>query len=419
MPVSRCLAAALACLWLALAGCAGPVAPDLVITNARVFTNDPARPWAEAVAMKGQRVVAIGTAGEALAGRGPATRVVDAAGRVVVPGFNDARVDLPLDPPTPAALAALDRAAIMRGVTSLQVVAGGPMRSLVVAAQQATRQARWRLIRSPMDGERPQDEEPYLPPQPGERLFASGVSWTLGPWWAGRRSAEPQRLNTILQWAYGAEDPVVVALRGDLSEGGVGEVSGGEELRSYLTALRGIGVTEVWHRKRPRLDLYGRVPLDPRAGSSGGAPISNVLALLDEIRKAGVVVTVVPRVPADRHFEKDTADFAEPFEYERAGVRVALGSGSGGGRSLIAALADVRDIGDRSREATVTAATLGGAYAEKRERDKGWLGPGTLADLAVLSDDIFTAPDFRLDAITSLLTVVGGTIVYDAGVLPQ
>ncbi len=416
MTASRCLA--LAVLVLALPGCAGPVAPELVILNARVFTNDTARPWAEAVAVKGDRVIGVGTSAEVKASAGPATRVIDAGGRLLVPGFNDARVDLPIEPPPPAGLSALDRAAVTRGVTSLQVVAGGPMRSLVVAAQQAQRQARWRLIRSPMDGERPQDEEPYLPPQPGERLFASGVSWTLGPWWTGRRAAEPRQLTTIVKWAYGAEDPVIVAFRGDLSEGGVGEVAGGEELRAYLTALRGIGVTEVWRRKRPRLDLYGRVPVDRRAGSPGFPPITNVLAaVLEDVRQAGVVVTVVPRMPADRHFEKDIADFAEPFEYERAGVRVALGSGAG--RSLIAAIADVRDIGDRSREATVTAATLGSAYAEKRERDKGWLGPGTLADLAVLSDDIFTVPAYRFDAITSVLTLVGGTIVYDPGVLTK
>ena len=100
MSVSRCLAAALACLGFALAGCAGPVAPDLVITHARVFTNDPARPWAEAVAMKGERVVAVGTTTEALAAKGPSTRVVDAGGRVVVPGFNDAHVHVEVAPET-------------------------------------------------------------------------------------------------------------------------------------------------------------------------------------------------------------------------------------------------------------------------------------------------------------------------------
>jgi predicted amidohydrolase YtcJ len=72
-----------------------------------------------------------------------------------------------------------------------------------------------------------------------------------------------------------------------------------------------------------------------------------------------------------------------------------------------------------TREEAVRAMTWGSAYAEKRERDKGWLGPGTLADVAVLSDDIFTVPADRLPGLTSVLTVVGGTIVYDAGVLTK
>jgi len=131
----------------------------------------------------------------------------------------------------------------------------------------------------------------------------------------------------------------------------------------------------------------------------------------------GIVVTVVPRRPEDRHFEKDTADLAEPFEFQAADVAVALGSGWN--RSLFSAMADVQDIGERAREATVVAATLGSAFAEKAERDKGWLGPGTLADIAVLSDDIFTVPAERLPAITSVLTLVGGTIVHDSGVLTR
>ena len=56
-------------------------------------------------------------------------------------------------------------------------------------------------------------------------------------------------------------------------------------------------------------------------------------------------------------------------------------------------------------------------FAESAERDKGWLGVGALADLAVLSDDVFTVPADRVPAITSVLTVLGGAIVYDPGIL--
>jgi hypothetical protein len=69
-------------------------AADLVVTNARVWTVDTARPEAEAVAIRGDRIVAVGGSSEIDAWRGPATVVIDAAGRRVLPGFNDAHIHL-------------------------------------------------------------------------------------------------------------------------------------------------------------------------------------------------------------------------------------------------------------------------------------------------------------------------------------
>ena len=65
---------------------------DLVIFNARVRTLDPARPVAEAVAVHAGRITHVGTSAEARALAGPKTRVVDAGGALVLPGFNDAHV---------------------------------------------------------------------------------------------------------------------------------------------------------------------------------------------------------------------------------------------------------------------------------------------------------------------------------------
>jgi predicted amidohydrolase YtcJ len=65
----------------------------------------------------------------------------------------------------------------------------------------------------------------------------------------------------------------------------------------------------------------------------------------------------------------------------------------------------------------VRAYTSGSAHAELAEHRKGVLAPGRLADLAVLSQDIFTASPFALPATTSVLTIVGGEVVWDAGVL--
>src|SRR5579862_562173 len=67
-------------------------AADLIITNAKVYTVDKQQPRAEAVAVLGERIAAVGSASAIDAWRGPGTRVIDAGGRVVLPGFNDAHV---------------------------------------------------------------------------------------------------------------------------------------------------------------------------------------------------------------------------------------------------------------------------------------------------------------------------------------
>lgn len=69
-----------------------PLAPDFIILNAAVRTMDGAKPTAEAIAVSGNRIAAVGTSAELRAFAGPKTRIVDAGGRSVLPGFNDAHV---------------------------------------------------------------------------------------------------------------------------------------------------------------------------------------------------------------------------------------------------------------------------------------------------------------------------------------
>jgi predicted amidohydrolase YtcJ len=65
---------------------------DLCIVGAPVYTADPARPWADAVAVRAGRVAAVGPEREVAALRGPATRVLALDGGLVLPGFADAHV---------------------------------------------------------------------------------------------------------------------------------------------------------------------------------------------------------------------------------------------------------------------------------------------------------------------------------------
>jgi len=65
---------------------------DLVLTGGHVHTVDPGLPRAEAVAVGGERIVAVGSAADVADWIGPRTRVVDLAGRLLLPGFQDAHV---------------------------------------------------------------------------------------------------------------------------------------------------------------------------------------------------------------------------------------------------------------------------------------------------------------------------------------
>jgi hypothetical protein len=62
---------------------------DLALLGGSVWTGDDARPWAEAVAVRGEKIVAVGTSKDIRRLVGPGTRVIDLAGALVVPGFID------------------------------------------------------------------------------------------------------------------------------------------------------------------------------------------------------------------------------------------------------------------------------------------------------------------------------------------
>lgn len=83
--------ASLTLLSASLTGQSKPAA-DMIVTNAKIWTADKVRPQAEAFAVVGDRIVAVGSAAEMDAWHGPQTKVVDAQGRLVLPGFDDAHV---------------------------------------------------------------------------------------------------------------------------------------------------------------------------------------------------------------------------------------------------------------------------------------------------------------------------------------
>jgi len=101
----------------------------------------------------------------------------------------------------------------------------------------------------------------------------------------------------------------------------------------------------------------------------------------------------------------------------KAGIHVALGSDGPMNPYLNIQLAAAHPA--RPEEAltlpeALDAYTTGAAFAEHAEAEKGTLAPGQLADLAILSQDIFAVPAERLAATRSVLTLVGGEVVFEA-----
>lgn len=67
-------------------------AADLIVTNAKIWTVDKSQPTAQAVAVLGDRIVAVGSIADVDAWRGLHTQVIDGGGKLLLPGFNDAHV---------------------------------------------------------------------------------------------------------------------------------------------------------------------------------------------------------------------------------------------------------------------------------------------------------------------------------------
>jgi len=87
------LAPALLCLLAASPAIADQDA-DVILTNASIYTVDAEQPWADALAIAGERILAVGSRRQIMTNRGPDTQVIDLGGAFVSPGFNDAHVHM-------------------------------------------------------------------------------------------------------------------------------------------------------------------------------------------------------------------------------------------------------------------------------------------------------------------------------------
>lgn len=352
-------------LWTS--ACAAPSA-DTVLLNGKVFTANRSRPWAEALAIRGDRIIAVGSMAAIEAEAGGSTRRIDLADRTVIPGLNDAH--LKMSDATTASVRALGAEALSQGVTSLQVFSVTPVADTVRAFREADLPLRVRILRMPTPEASGvnRDSRPFFPPQPTPRIDVRGMGFVLN-------ESDGERLRQAVGWAYGSEDPIAVAsLDPQASE-------------AYATALEAHGAAEVWKAKRPRVDQAVAMP-------------SPWFARLPRL---GAVAVQTPRPGAPLR------------AFLAAGVSLGLGSGDALRGFDIIRLATMAALGGEAltRDEALAAATHGSAVSEFADEQKGRLMVGALADLAVLSGNPFTATEEELGRIRAVLTMIGGRPVYD------
>ncbi len=183
--------------------------------------------------------------------------------------------------------------------------------------------------------------------------------------------------------------------------------SGDATIDAILSAMASAGSALRWQSRRLRIEHGdGLTPdLIARAQKMGALLVENPTHFaLQQVMTA--------RLGAER------AATLQPFKSVlAAGVPVAIGSDGPLNPGLNLMLATTHPVNPKealSREEAVRAYTWGSAFAQFAEQEKGSIAPGMLADVAILSQDIFTVPPEALPATVAVTTIVGGKVVHES-----
>jgi predicted amidohydrolase YtcJ len=258
-----------------------------------------------------------------------------------------------------------------------------------------------------------------LPRNPSPMITVSGTKWLLDgtplentfvPRDSGPGGERTPLENGVLELGLSLPMPEIAAILRETLESKdqlLVHTSGTLSAAAMLDAMEASGGEKVWSGKRVRFEHGDGVLADmlPRMKKLGIIDVENPTHL--------GMITVLPEFFHGKQLEK-----TQPLKsFLDAKIPLALGSDGPLNPYLnimLASLHPNRPSEAITREQAVIAYTLTSAYAEFAEKEKGSLEPGKLADLAVLSQDIFTVAPPEMPKTTSVLTIVGGKIAFDA-----
>lgn len=214
---------------------------------------------------------------------------------------------------------------------------------------------------------------------PGEENALRTVPYPGRPDWYGRFNYPIDTMKQILKEALTSDRQLLLHMTADSSFGMV------------LNLIQQMGSAAAWRAKRLRIEhnCVGAISAVQMAMMKEygiimmHTPLYCMASPLRSLLKGGVIMGISPDGTINPFFEimKMTSTHDNPAE-------------------------------NFSVEEAVIAYTKTNAYSEFKEREKGTLSKGMVADLVVLSQDIFTIPRQQLPSTKSLLTMIDGKIVY-------
>lgn len=407
-----------------------PVAPaDLVYTNGDIVTMDPSIGTAEAIAITGELIVAVGTAAEIDAYIGPNTTAIDLNGRAVNPGFVDAHTHILTDM---GGIASGQALALANGITSLgdaSIEEEWPAQ-FISAAEAGELRVRTSLYLARTDPCGDDFDTWYTDYEPdailaervrvgGIKVFADGgVCGALAvsdTFLDGYVNGVPYHDTDLLtSWIVEADEAgyqVIIHAQGDLAIAQVQD--------AYETVLDGEPNTL---RHRIEHNAFVTPAIEKRYGELGIVPtifgISSACSAdagwTDFYKEFGdrpnAIGAANPGLVVAWHGDDPSLPPINPILELFSLVTRANVTEDG----TVCEPPDWMASGGVTVEEGLAMMTTGSAYALRQDHLVGSLTPGKLADIVILSDNLLTTPPAEFPTVEILATVIGGVTEYCA-----